>query len=223
MVSGATGIDATLLVVNGCEGVMPQTAEHVAIADLLGVRRGVVAINKSDLLDAAARAKVQQRVRAFLRGTHLEFAPVAFVSALTGEGVAELGDRLSGLLEDRGREPRDTAFRAGGMQPPDPPCAGSHEHALLELMIARGDILLLPGQPPSQRVALHSGAVAAAKATLVASYPPPGGFTVSQARALLGSTRKFTVPLLEHLHASGATHRRGDLHAFSVDHSSGGV
>lgn len=563
MVSGATGIDATLLVVNGREGVMPQTVEHVAIADLLGVRRGVVAITRSDLMAPAARAQAQQRVRAFLRGTHLEFAPITFVSALTGEGTTELahhlaallghderhdatrshfwlpvdrvfsvpgygtvatgtlrgaamrpsdavacfpqgtvgavrqlqvhgepvdvaypgqrvgvnlrhlaageltrgtvlappvslgasdlvdlslsllpqvraqdvegcrvrllfgttevagvvrvlssdaggrqgllaqmrlarpvvavpgeacilrrespprtlgggrvldtpprrhartdatalrrlrilaggsererlaerlrqagaaglplaivaaqsglaaeqlapvlrelafiegarawhlalavelrermlaalrswhaahpmkaaaplvvcqaaippasGDALQRALLDRlqadgcivrrdgqvalaGHDPLraldepslarlqalDQRYRAGGMQPPDPPAVHERERALLELMVARGDILLLPGQPPTQRIALHAAAVANAKDRLLAAYPPPAGFTVSEARALLGSTRKFTVPLLQHLHASGLTRRRGDLHAF-VDNALGGV
>jgi selenocysteine-specific elongation factor len=99
MVAGATGIHASLLVVNAREGVKPQTVEHVAIADLVGVRRGVVAVTKADLVEPAQRAEVRQRVRAFLRGTHLEFAPLVFTSVASGEGLPELRQALAGLLE----------------------------------------------------------------------------------------------------------------------------
>ncbi|MEJ7928560.1 selenocysteine-specific translation elongation factor [Ramlibacter sp. AN1015] len=110
----------------------------------------------------------------------------------------------------------ESAFREGGMAPPDLPRPGSDARlrALLDLLVTRGDILLLPGQPPTQRIGLHAEAVRQARGTLAAAFPAPQGFTVSQARELLGSTRKFTVPLLQHLHATGQTRRQGDLHAF---------
>jgi selenocysteine-specific elongation factor len=100
MVSGATGVDATLLVVDAREGVKPQTVEHVAIADLLGVRRGIVAITKAELADPARRTAAAREVRALLRGTHLEFAPVVFTSAATGEGLEILHRHLAELLAD---------------------------------------------------------------------------------------------------------------------------
>lgn len=83
MVAGATGIHATLLVVDAREGMKPQTVEHVAIADLLGVRRGIVAITKADLVDDARRAAVQRELRSRLRDSHLAFAPRLFVSSRT--------------------------------------------------------------------------------------------------------------------------------------------
>jgi hypothetical protein len=115
------------------------------------------------------------------------------------------------------------ALRDGGMNPPDPPGASSRSgpRALLELLVATGEVLLLPGQPPAQKIALHREAVVHAQEQLLAAFPPPLPFTVSRARELLRSTRKFTVPLLEHLHASGQTRRRGDLHVF-VTRSPGG-
>lgn len=126
-------------------------------------------------------------------------------------------------LDAAGRERLATieaAFRAGGMSPPDVP---DDARGLLQLLVARGDILLLPGQPPLQRIAFHRSALAEASERLRAAFPPPGGFTVSQAREMLASTRKFTVPLLEYLHASGQTRRRGDLHAFVRETVAGGV
>lgn len=116
------------------------------------------------------------------------------------------------------------SFRAGGMQPPDPPPAQGEPgaRALLDLLVAQGELLLLPGQPPTQRIAFHRDALAAARDRLAAAFPPPNPFTVSEARALLGSTRKFTVPLLQYLHATGQTRRRGDLHAFVPEVLPGG-
>src|SRR3954468_5391012 len=64
MVAGATGIDLALLVVAADEGVMPQTREHLAILELLGVRRGVVALTKADLVDDEWIALVEEDVRA---------------------------------------------------------------------------------------------------------------------------------------------------------------
>lgn len=115
----------------------------------------------------------------------------------------------------------EAALREGGMQPPDPP-TDDRLRALFGLLVASGKVLLLPGQPPSQRIALHRDALGRAGRQLQEAFPPPNGFTVSQARELLGSTRKFTVPLLQHLQASGQTRRHGDCHMFVARLSTGG-
>ncbi|MGN6390522.1 MAG: SelB domain-containing protein, partial [Burkholderiaceae bacterium] len=78
------------------------------------------------------------------------------------------------------------------------------------LLVEQKRLILLPGQLAGQRIAFHVEAVEAALRRLREAYPAPKQFTVSDARALLGSTRKFTVPLLEHLDAAGHTRRRGD-------------
>lgn len=120
-------------------------------------------------------------------------------------------------LDARSRDALDAlaaAFRRGGMTPPDPPAPGTPPRRLLELLVSRGEVLLLPGQLPTQRIAFHRDAVAAARDTLAGTFAPPNAFTVSQAREVLGTTRKFAVPLLEHLHATGQTRRRGDQHMF---------
>jgi selenocysteine-specific elongation factor len=90
MLAGATGIDLVLLTVAADEGVMPQTREHLAIVQLLGVTRGVVALTKTDLVDAETLAAAREEVAALLAPTPLASAPMVAVSAATGEGVPEL-------------------------------------------------------------------------------------------------------------------------------------
>ena len=90
MLAGATGIDFVILVVAADDGVMPQTREHLAIMDLLGLRRGVVALNKCDLVSADRLANVAGEVAATLLGTGLEGSPILPVSALTGAGLSDL-------------------------------------------------------------------------------------------------------------------------------------
>ncbi len=94
MLAGAGGIDFALLVVAADDGVMPQTLEHIAILDLLGVSRGAVAMTKADLADAGRRADVEAQVRAALAGTALADAPLLPVSSVSGEGI----DALRALL-----------------------------------------------------------------------------------------------------------------------------
>ncbi|MCS6915773.1 MAG: selenocysteine-specific translation elongation factor [Myxococcales bacterium] len=99
MVAGATGIDLVLLVVAADEGVMPQTREHLDICSLLGVRRGLVALTKCDLVDADMRELAALEVRETLRGGPLQDAPIVPCSAVTGEGMAELVATLDRLLD----------------------------------------------------------------------------------------------------------------------------
>lgn len=90
MVAGATGIDVVLLVVAADDGVMPQTREHLAIIDLLGIPKGVVAVTKADLVEADWTEMVAEDVRALLKGTSIDGAPIVPVSARTGTGLPEL-------------------------------------------------------------------------------------------------------------------------------------
>jgi selenocysteine-specific elongation factor len=92
MLAGATGIDLVLLVVAADEGVMPQTREHLAIVELLGIRRGVVAITKADLVDPEWLELVSDEVRELLSGSALADAPMQVVSARSGQGIAELAE-----------------------------------------------------------------------------------------------------------------------------------
>jgi len=107
MVSGATGIDVVLLVVAADEGVMPQTREHVAICELLGIERGVVALTKCDLVDDEMSELAAEEVADLLAETSLARAPIVRVSALTGEGIDALRETLSEALgEASARTPR---------------------------------------------------------------------------------------------------------------------
>ncbi len=90
MLAGATGVDLALLVVAADDGVMPQTREHLAILDLLGVTRAVVGITKSDLVDEEMLSLVEDEVNELLLETALEGSPVVAVSAVTGAGIEEL-------------------------------------------------------------------------------------------------------------------------------------
>jgi selenocysteine-specific elongation factor len=97
MVAGATGIDVVLLVVAADDGVMPQTREHLAIIDLLGIPKGVVAITKSDLADPEWIALVRDDIKRLLAGTSIEGAPIVAVSARTGAGLDDLRAALDGV------------------------------------------------------------------------------------------------------------------------------
>jgi selenocysteine-specific elongation factor len=94
MLAGATGIDFALLVVAADDGPMPQTLEHLQILDLLGIRRGAVALTKTDLVAPDRIAQVAAEIRALLGGTGLDGCPLFPVSAATGAGVAKLRAHL---------------------------------------------------------------------------------------------------------------------------------
>jgi selenocysteine-specific elongation factor len=95
MVAGASGIDLFMLVVAADDGVMPQTREHVAVLRALGVDRGIVALTKTDLADAAARATASEQARALLPDAQL-----IEVSARTGAGLDELKAALARLATE---------------------------------------------------------------------------------------------------------------------------
>ena len=122
MLAGVGGIDAVLLVVAADEGVMPQTREHLAILELLGIDRGVVALTKRDLVDDEWAALVGAEVRAAIAATPLANAPLVEVSATTKRGFGELLAAIEAVLgaaparRDVGRPrlPIDRAFTMTG-------------------------------------------------------------------------------------------------------------
>lgn len=109
MVAGAAGIDIALLVVAADDGVMPQTREHLAILDLLGTRRAIIALTKADLATAQRLDEVRAEIREATRTTALANAAIVAVSAATGEGVDALREQLvaeARLLDERSDEGR---------------------------------------------------------------------------------------------------------------------
>ena len=94
MLAGASGMDLVLFVVAADESIKPQTREHFDICRLLGVRRGVIALTKMDLVEADALEIARMEVEEFVEGSFLEGAPIVPVSVKTGAGVAELRAKL---------------------------------------------------------------------------------------------------------------------------------
>lgn len=115
MASGVTGIDFALLVVAADDGIMPQTHEHLAILQLLGVTRGAVALTKIDRVDSARVAQVEADIEALLQGTPLAGSPIFPTAASVDNdpGVAALLAHLTQV--SRGLPQRDERrlFRLG--------------------------------------------------------------------------------------------------------------
>ena len=112
MVAGASGIDAALLVIAADESVMPQTREHLAIMELLGVHDGLVAVTKIDRVkdDEGMVDLVVDDVRDFVKGTFLEGRAVVPVSSVTGEGLDDLRREITALIDRVKVRPRSGAF-----------------------------------------------------------------------------------------------------------------
>ena len=94
MLAGASGIDFALLTVAASEGVKPQTLEHLAIIDLLGIHRGAIVLTKTDLASPEHIAEVTAKIRSAAKATVLENADILAVSALTGDGIDALRANL---------------------------------------------------------------------------------------------------------------------------------
>ncbi|MDK2800311.1 MAG: selenocysteine-specific elongation factor [Clostridiales bacterium] len=111
MLSGITGIDFVVLVVAADEGVMPQTKEHLDILSLLGIKWGIVAVTKSDLVDEEWLGLVKQDIEQMLEGTTLENAPIIPISSLTGEGIEQLIHNIEQLALKAGEGIPSELFR----------------------------------------------------------------------------------------------------------------
>src|SRR5579859_5532284 len=95
MLSGAAGIDLVLLVIAADESIKPQTREHFEICRLLGVKQGIIALTKSDLVDGDTLSLAKLDVQEYVRGSFLESAPIIAVSSKSGAGLAELKEQLA--------------------------------------------------------------------------------------------------------------------------------
>ena len=99
MLAGVTGIDYAMLIIAADDGPMPQTVEHLAILDLLGVSEGIVALTKIDRVEPERLAEAKDEIENILADTCLEGADILPVSAITGDGVEDVRDHLEAMSE----------------------------------------------------------------------------------------------------------------------------
>jgi len=111
MLAGATGIDFALLVIAADDGPMPQTREHLEIIELLGIRRGAVALTKIDITSAERQAQAIVEITELLAGTALAAAPIFPVAAAAGIGIDELGAYLDQVASALGEPSPQGGFR----------------------------------------------------------------------------------------------------------------
>ena len=203
------------------EGTVPLSADHLALTDdfaavqeaLLGALRGFHA--EHPIKQGAAPALLQQvtPLRALV-----PFAQAALVKA----GEVMLRDGLIGLAQ---HDPFaalaaqqaarlteiEESIRTGGTTPPDLRQFDAPDDAdLIALMVGQGRLVSLPNIALKQQVVFHEATIRQAQRTLAAAFPPPMAFTTGEARTALDTSRKFIVPLLEHLDAQGITLRDND-------------
>lgn len=111
MVAGVGGIDLVMLVIAADEGIMPQTREHLDICRLLGVRSGVVALTKCDLVTAEWLDLITVEVRRFLTGTFMEAAPIVPLSSRTGAGIDLFRTELAAIARELEQKTSAGPFR----------------------------------------------------------------------------------------------------------------
>ena len=204
MVAGAQGIDLMILVIAADEGVMPQTREHLAVCELLGVRAGVVAVTKVDLVDAETAALAAEEVAEVVASSALRGAAVVPCSAVTGQGMRDLGMAVEGALRnlpariDHGR-PRLYVDRAFSLPGFGPVVTGTLEGGVLH---GGDEVVVLPAGDRARVRALQRHGEAVARAE-------PGGRTAVNLAGIdrhrLGRGMALTLP-----HAM-ATPRRLDV------------
>ena len=202
-------------------GVVRLSPEHIALADdLAAVQTAVVAalqrfhadypikqgaalsmlqrVTPLRGLEPFAQAELHRRGEVVLRDGLVSLARHDPFAALAPQQLARLTE-----IEER--------MRAGGTSPPDVRQFDAPDDAdLIALMVAQGRLVSLANIALKQQVVFHAATIGQAQRSLAASFPPPTAFTTSAARTALGTTRKFIVPLLEHLDALGMTLRDGD-------------
>jgi len=138
MVAGASSVDIFVLVVAADDGVMPQTREHMEILDLLGARRGLVAVTKIDLVDEELRELAIAEIEEVLAETPFADTPLIPISATTGEGIDELKRRLDALVDET--DARDAA--------------GLFRMPIQRIFSSKGHGTILTGVPVSGRAAI---------------------------------------------------------------------
>jgi selenocysteine-specific elongation factor len=111
MVAGVGGMDLVMLVIAADEGIMPQTREHLEICQLLGVKKGLVALTKCDLVDNDLLGLETEEIQNYLAGSFLAKAPIIPVSSRTGTGLAKLVSVLAEVATPLAEKRREGPFR----------------------------------------------------------------------------------------------------------------
>jgi selenocysteine-specific elongation factor len=166
MLAGVGGIDLVMLVVAADESIKPQTREHFDICRLLGIPRGIIAITKSDLVDADVLGLVHLEIEEFVRGSFLEGAPMVAVSARTGAGLEDLRGQLARSAEavpvkDATRHFRLPIDRAFAMKGFGTVVTGTLISGAVK---AEDEVELLPSHKVLRVRGLHSGGESTARA-----------------------------------------------------------
>ena len=94
MMAGLAGLNLVLLVIDGSEGIMPQTREHINILQLLGIKDYIVVITKMDIVDEEFLVLVEEEIKEEFNGSQLESAPIIKVDSISGKGIEELKNKI---------------------------------------------------------------------------------------------------------------------------------
>jgi selenocysteine-specific elongation factor len=111
MVAGSSGIDVVTMVIAADEGVMPQTREHMEICNLMGIKHGIVALTKTDMVDEDLLELALDDINDFIQGTFLEEMPIIPVSSVTGAGLEEFTKTLENICKDLPQRKYSGIFR----------------------------------------------------------------------------------------------------------------
>ncbi len=111
MLAGASGIDLVLMVIAADEGIMPQTKEHIDILTLLGIKKGIVVLTKSDMVDEDWLLFMEEEIKEKLQHSFLKDAPIVPVSAQTGQGIENLRDMIYKMLQQQDSDRNNKRFR----------------------------------------------------------------------------------------------------------------
>jgi len=111
MVTGVSTVDAAMLVIAADDGVMPQTREHLDILHILGIRKILVALNKSDLVDPDWLELVSEEVATYLTDRGYPDTKIIPVSAITGQGIEDLRGALDQTISEIKNQDRQGVFR----------------------------------------------------------------------------------------------------------------
>ncbi len=99
MVTGVVGMDLVLILIAADEGIMPQTREHIAILEQLGVQNAILVLSKCDLVDEEWISMLKEEIREELKTSLYAASPMVCVSSTTGQGLPELIRLIDELTE----------------------------------------------------------------------------------------------------------------------------